>query len=1364
MSDDLFVNDLARYPDVSINRIIETAYHHHRGSDTDHGKTVAEEYDQLNEYIHRYWRMHEAKLNDSFSIVFHKKPVYFQKPINIIDWGCGQGLGTLALIEFLQQKTLKTKINQITLIDASELALARAEAFLQLTCPTISYTKVTSNLDEVTPDMIPQSRTEINFHIFSNILDVKSIDLNKLIPNFIKTQTGHNLVFCISPYIAEEYNYRLIYFSQALETFYQNNYRLLSERKCLKRESCNHCKEYIGICNPLIIRRGCARHEIIFEINQPQPILHEGGITSVAVETAPPVFSKIETHQIIQSEKKEKHASPVKETVSINYFSAGYAFDHILTNPAYNKIKEYIKDNSCFSLTNNCITEDNFPPDYSYYAVLANLIIRGTPTMMPIDLIDAMRDKHPWIEKEIAQDGGIKFIANEKWGHDYQFLDDAQKSLIDNSITIAWIQLTILLYLMHSKKRWIELNVHILGEVPSLCQFAIANLNKMLTNIAVLSSHHGLTRIIYDKHEIDGKDKTLNIILNSETPNKSKPIKSHTCMIQKCDHSLPQKRFFTGRLIDYNLSTGINPDQNKALRYFLQSIFRKTDFLQGQLDIIKYSLSLNSIIGLLPTGGGKSLTYQISVLLQPGYALIIEPIRSLMKDQYDELNLLSIDSIYINSDCDAKERDENMFRIKEGQALFSFVSPERMQIQEFRNSLMDMSTFDNFFSYFIVDEAHCVSEWGHDFRPSYLRLAYNANKYCQTYDSKDITVIGLTATASFDVLTDVQRELELSSDRPIEIIKSDSLKRDEIVYRFIPIKPNNTTLGKSNFSIESDLKNQKRVELVNLLTQKLEKDLITIDEKIPKDYQIDSVSIDSYKISNENAIIVFCPHKSGLIGVSEKSTSSTPVKGIYEYLQNELGFSKRFKLGFYRGSDQELKKDQNKMSEFQQEFKSNKINLMIATKAFGMGFNKPNVRFSIHLNYPGSIEGFAQETGRIGRDRKLALAYLMFSDHIVDGNSLDIEVPNFLHETNYVGQRAELECSRKIMRDYKNKDGLSIFDYFTEKSDNHIYCIDIDSSSFNNITVDGKNISIGSLSLSRIIYRLALIGIIDDYTIKYLNDKGSLKTVFSLFIERKQRQAISNTLKNYFQRYFTETEAEKRVSDFYMQFENKPTYINLINYYIQFEYDYIHKKRKRAIHDMDFACRYGHEKQSEDIVSEQFREYIDAYFSSKYFRPEYSVDGKNASLTDMSESGKIRSLEIVDNFINIVNQDDSGTLYQNCKELRGACIRLLNDSPDNYALHLLNAYSNIILSKAKKLELEQGFKDLRSGFSLYVESCYDMMDYNFLSLVFDKFIEALKEKKDGIEDEFASFTGYTIDDYKLMLFMQNATSELSKMI
>ncbi len=1361
MSDDLFINDLARYPDVSINRIIETAYHHHRGSDTDHGKTVAEDYDQLNEYIYRYWRMHEAKLNDSFGIVYYKNPGYFQKPINIIDWGCGQGLGTLALIEFLKQKSLKTIINHITLIDASELALDRAEAILQLICPNIPYARVTCSLDKVTPDMIPQPQSDTNFHIFSNILDVESIDLKRLIANFIQTQIGLNIVFCISPFRAEEYNYRLNEFSQALKTSYQNNYRLLSERKCLKRESCKHCKEYTGICNPLIIRRGCARHEIIFEINQPQLVLHEDEFVPEEVSYVPPILSRSLTSEVISRVKPERKAHPVKESTSTNCFVASYAFDHILTNPEYQKIKNYIKDKSCFSLINNCIPEDDFSADYPYYAVLANLIIRGTPTIMPIDLMDSIRKKNTWIEKEIAQDGSIKFTVNEKWGHDYQILDDSHKSLIDNSIIIAWLQLTILLYLMHSKKRWIELNVHISGIVPNVCQYAISNLNKMLTNIAVLSSHHGLTRIIYSKHEIDGKDKTLNIILNSETANNSILKKPHTCMIQKCDHSLSQKRFFSGKLIDYKLSAGINPDQNKALRYFLQSIFRKRDFLQGQLDIIKHSLSLNSIIGLLPTGGGKSLTYQISVLLQPGFALIIEPIRSLMKDQYDELDLLSIDSIYINSDCNAKEREENMFRIKEGQSLFSFVSPERMQIQEFRNSLMDMSTFDNFFSYFIVDEAHCVSEWGHDFRPSYLRLAYNANKYCQTFDSKDITVIGLTATASFDVLTDVQRELELSPDHPIEIVKSDTLKRDEIVYKFVPIKLKSATTGTNARNIGKDLKIQKRVELVNLLNNKLEKDLIYTDEKIPKEYQIGSVSKDRYKISNENAIIVFCPHKTDLLGVSQKPGKN---EGIFEYLQHELASNKRFKLGFYRGSDQELQQDQDKMSEFQQQFKSNKINLMIATKAFGMGFNKPNVRFSIHLNYPGSIEGFAQETGRIGRDRNLALAYLLFSDYIVDGNSLDIEVPNFLHETNFLGQIVEIECSKKIMRDYKNKDGLSIFNYFADQSNNRIFSIDIDSSSFNNITVDGKYIPINSLSLSMIIYRLALIGIIDDYTIKYRNDKGNLKTVFTLFIEHKQRDSIKITLKNYLQRYFTETEADKRILDFFQKFNDRPNRSNLVEYYVHFEYEYIHKKRKRAIQDMDFACRYGHEKQSEDLLSEQFREYIDAYFSSKYFRPEYSVDGKNASLTDMTESGKIRSLEIVDNFINIVNRDDSGTLYQNCKELRGACIRLLNDSPDNYALHLLNAYSNIILSKAKKLELEQGFKDLRSGLSLFVESCDDMMDYNALSLVFDKFIEALKEKKDGIEDEFTSFTGYSIDDYKLMLFMQNATFELTKMI
>ncbi|MBK6701472.1 MAG: DEAD/DEAH box helicase [Saprospiraceae bacterium] len=184
----------------------------------------------------------------------------------------------------------------------------------------------------------------------------------------------------------------------------------------------------------------------------------------------------------------------------------------------------------------------------------------------------------------------------------------------------------------------------------------------------------------------------------------------------------------------------------EGLEYLLKSLFRKKNFREGQLPIMHNALQCKSVIGLLPTGGGKSLTYQLSALLQPGICLVVDPIRSLMKDQVDGLIRNQIDScVYINSTLQGEEKRKAMRKLASGEVQFVFISPERLQMEEFRNLLNDMFDKGLFFSYCIIDEAHCVSEWGHDFRTAYLRLGENAIKYCKTKKSESHSFIRINS-------------------------------------------------------------------------------------------------------------------------------------------------------------------------------------------------------------------------------------------------------------------------------------------------------------------------------------------------------------------------------------------------------------------------------------------------------------------------------------------------------------------------------------------------------------------------------------------------------------------------------------------
>lgn len=523
------------------------------------------------------------------------------------------------------------------------------------------------------------------------------------------------------------------------------------------------------------------------------------------------------------------------------------------------------------------------------------------------------------------------------------------------------------------------------------------------------------------------------------------------------------------------------PETKECLTFFLQNIFRKREFREGQLPILNRALQGKSVIGLLPTGGGKSLTYQLASMLQAGVTIVIDPIKSLMQDQYDNLLKNGIDACnFINSKLSREEKAIATRQVIESKIIFSFVSPERLQIEDFRTSLKEMHKNKVYFSYCVIDEVHCVSEWGHDFRTSYLSLGRNAIEFCKTKNRNFIPIFGLTATASFDVLSDVERELSGNGLTDIDtdaIVRFENTNRVELQYEIVnvdveferydkfklmlkdgkvitlPVQPIKTNI-KDATAIKKQKELQRIIDMIPAIISQFNeqsekiiewtKDKFSTEEAANRNIKIEN--FDSEKFfdeTNSNGGIIFCPHRTWLFGVTDKfkwdkysedilDDNGNVIHRRGEYVLDEnkkkvkLPPEKRravadcinkenIKVGIFMGSSDEDeivgKEIEAESFENQRRFINNELNIMVATKAFGMGIDKPNVRFTIHFNIPSSIESFVQEAGRAGRDRKVALSTILFNQQkvsIFNQKCLDELKPKFTAE------------SFKILKQFKN--------------------------------------------------------------------------------------------------------------------------------------------------------------------------------------------------------------------------------------------------------------------------------------------------------------------------------------------------------
>jgi len=611
----------------------------------------------------------------------------------------------------------------------------------------------------------------------------------------------------------------------------------------------------------------------------------------------------------------------------------------------------------------------------------------------------------------------------------------------------------------------------------------IRNLKLPKLNLAVISTVEFKNSKLHQQHENvyfedssvrSNSDLIIDIsILTRSVIEKSKDYSRDFIRIRSSHYIDSQRYIYTSDSIKYIHATvrGENEeyipvkDVQEKLTFFLQNIFRKQSFREGQLPILNRAIQGKSVIGLLPTGGGKSLTYQLASMLQPGVTMVIDPIKSLMQDQFDSLVKVGIDCCnFINSKLDKFEREIAIDKLTKSNILFTFISPERLQIDSFRATLQAMHDNSVYFSYCVIDEVHCVSEWGHDFRTSYLSLGRNALEHCKTknYPNELIPLFGLTATASFDVLSDVERELSGDGQAELDaeaIVRFENTNRNELQYQVIEVKsdfdkkesftkklPDGNEFAFSVSPIEGAIKNKiaedKQDRIVKLLPEipnqikfynNQSDELISLAQKRVFDnsqLSVADISISDFDVKSfykprkvdeisifDNGGIVFTPHRTWYQGVTDQFKFDRYDQDVFddegniihrfgEFILDENGnkvrlpLSKRkgiadsiqksdskYQVGIFMGSSDEDDKTGKEIEATsfanQSKFINSEQNIMVATKAFGMGIDKPNVRFTIHFNFPSSIESFVQEAGRAGRDRKIALSTIVFNQQIV---------------------------------------------------------------------------------------------------------------------------------------------------------------------------------------------------------------------------------------------------------------------------------------------------------------------------------------------------------------------------------------------